>query len=231
MKQIQGDGFVVDIVRSKRRKTLALAVNQGQVKVRMPERMALHHAESFIALKSDWIKKQLAQYPAPSPRHYSNGENLLFLGQPLQLVVVSSAQATGIEKRDMKLCIQHRHATPSIAQLKKLLSNWYQQQAEEYLSLRVSQLASATGLIPRTLQIKTYKARWGSCHRDGSIQLNWKLLMAPPSIIDYVIIHELCHLKQHNHSPAFWKLVEQFHPDYRSHRAWLKSHGHQLNLS
>ncbi|WP_292747217.1 M48 family metallopeptidase, partial [Methylophaga sp. UBA3191] len=100
--------------------------------------------------------------------------------------------------------------------------------AESLLPERVKQLAEQTSLRPNLVQIKSYKARWGSCTMRGDIQLNWQLVQATQSINDYVIIHELCHLRQHNHSKAFWDLVEQFDPNFREHRRWLKQHGHQL---
>ena len=113
-------------------------------------------------------------------------------------------------------------------QIRQALTRWYRRQAESLLKERVKQLAEQTGLRPNQIQIKSYKARWGSCNIKGDIQLNWQLVQATQSINDYVIIHELCHLRQHNHSKAFWDLVGQFDPNFREHRSWLKHHGHQL---
>jgi hypothetical protein len=98
------------------------------------------------------------------------------------------------------------------------------------LQRRTVELANKTGLKPKSVEVKTYKARWGSCRITGEIQLNWKLIMAPVEVIDYVIIHELCHLKHHNHSVRFWGLVEQFESAYRIHRLWLREYGKVLEI-
>jgi hypothetical protein len=114
--------------------------------------------------------------------------------------------------------------------IKKQLTFWYQQQATDYITNRTHELIKTTHLQPKSITVKTYKARWGSCTIKGDIQFNWKLMMTPPAVIDYVIIHELCHLEQHNHSAKFWQLVEQFEPNYKTHRSWLKKNGQELNL-
>jgi hypothetical protein len=113
---------------------------------------------------------------------------------------------------------------------KKQLTFWYQQQATDYITNRTHELVKATKLKPKSVTVKTYKARWGSCTIKGDIQFNWKLMMTPAAVIDYVIIHELCHLEQHNHSAKFWQLVEQFEPNYKTHRLWLKNNGQQLGV-
>ena len=99
-----------------------------------------------------------------------------------------------------------------------------------YINKRIQQLAEKTGLKPRSIIIKTYQARWGSCKITGDIQFNWKLVLAPPAIIDYVIVHELCHLTHHNHSAAFWQLVNHHYSDFKQARRWLKENGYQLEL-
>ncbi|MCX4187322.1 M48 family metallopeptidase [Methylophaga sp. OBS4] len=230
MTQIHTDDFVVEIIRSKRRKTLALAVRDATVTIRMPDKLPLHHAEDFIALKTNWIKQKLARHPPVSRRKFETGESFPFLGQSLTLQISTAQLQNQVIADSHALIIETKLAAPSQKQLLNLLTLWYQQQAESYLSIRCRQLAGQTGLQPGLIQVKNYKARWGSCRLNGDIQLNWKLIMAPAEIIDYVIIHELCHLKQHNHSPAFWQLVELFDPDFKAHRLWLKDNGQQLKL-
>lgn len=230
MNMIRGDGFDVEIIRSKRRKTMALAVGNGTVKVRMPARLALHHAERFIEQKQHWIKAKLAQNPPIEDRLYRDGETLPFLGNLLTLRISPGNGKNQVRREDDNLFITSRQKLPSQSALKKQVTDWYKQQAGDYLSRRTNELAISSGLRPASVEVKTYKARWGSCTISGKVQLNWKLVMAPTAIIDYVIIHELCHLKQHNHSPAFWQLVGQFDSNFTRHRAWLKGNGQQLQL-
>jgi hypothetical protein len=230
MTQIQANGFNVAVIRSKRRKTLALAVANGEVTVRMPHKMALHHAEKFIQAKTAWINDTLAKYPALPPKQFINGEQFLFQGQLLTLVIKTNSPQNSVKIEDKNLFIQLKNDTVTETQVQKRLIDWYKQQANQYLISRCQKIAASTGLMPKQIIVKTYKARWGSCTRSGDIQFNWKLVMAPMAVIDYVIVHELCHLKQHNHSPAFWQLVKNFCPNYQVDRAWLKSYGQQLSM-
>lgn len=230
MDKIPGDGFEVEVIRSRRRKTLALSVADGKVTVRMPARLAVSYAERFVHKKSHWIKAKLAQNPPFRERLYQDGEILPFLGDRLRLDIDSGRGRNAVRVDGEKISVTTRLKTPSQTALKKQLTDWYRQQATEYLHQRVEDLAGYTALKPTYLEVKTYRARWGSCTLSGKIQLNWKLIMAPPTIIDYVILHELCHLRQHNHSPAFWRLVARFDPNFTTHRAWLKQNGQQLEL-
>lgn len=230
MKKIQGDGFEVEVIRSQRRKTMALSVRNGTVSVRMPARLAQHHAELFVDQKKHWIKQKLAQHPPVPRRELLSGDNLPFMGHDLSLLVESGHKRNRIERHGDTLIIQTRDRAPTQETRRQHIQRWYRQQATELLPARCQALARWADLQPAAIQVKSYKARWGSCTIKGDIQLNWKLIMAPSSIIDYVIIHELCHLKQHNHSPAFWQLVAQFDPNFTTHRAWLKNNGAGLAL-
>lgn len=102
--------------------------------------------------------------------------------------------------------------------------------AKEYFPKRVAYFNQFTGGSYNRITIRDQKTRWGSCSAKGTLSFNWRLMLAPPSIPDYVIVHELCHLTYMNHSAAFWKKVESVYPDYRSARKWLKDHGHELTL-
>lgn len=230
MTEIRTDDFIVKVVRSKRRRTLSLAVKDAAVTVRMPEKLPLHHAKTFISQKAHWIKQKLASQTPPPERTFSSGEQLPFLGRSLSLLVSPAAAQNHVCEDNGHLRVSCKAATPSTDALSRHITRWFRQQAEAYLATRFEELVRLTGLKPLSLTVKSYRARWGSCHISGAIQLNWKLIMAPPAVIDYVIIHELCHLKQHNHSRAFWQLVENFDPHFTVHRAWLRANGGQLEL-
>ncbi|MTI64204.1 SprT family zinc-dependent metalloprotease [Methylophaga sp.] len=230
MKSIHCNGVEVEVIRSKRRKTLSLAIRDGEVQLRIPARLPMQQAEYFVQQKSGWIQQKLAAHPPVAPKQFVNGERLLYLGIPYQLAVYPSQPGRKVTLIDKRFCVEHRGRQASEVALKKQITDWYKQQAQSWLAERCELLARQTGFKPGTIEVKTYRARWGSCTLSGKIQLNWKLIMAPAKIIDYVIIHELCHLRQHNHSPAFWRLVEQFDPDFTQHRAWLKINGQQLQL-
>lgn len=110
------------------------------------------------------------------------------------------------------------------------LEKRYRQAAKEYVPKRVDYYASVLGVSYERIRIAEQKTRWGSCSSKGTLSFNWKLMLAPPKVLDYVVVHELCHIKEMNHSPRFWKLVEEIMPDYKEYRTWLKENGNTLQL-
>lgn len=230
MSTIKINDHYVAVVRSARRKTIAIKIQDGNVTVRLPKLMPLWLAKQFVMRKQQWIEDKLKNFQQrPPKRQFIEGELQPFMGEqyPLHIIQEPQRQRLHVLLDQQKLVIM---APPNVTalQIRQALTRWYRRQAESLLPERVKQLAEQTSLRPNQVQIKSYKARWGSCTMRGDIQLNWQLVQATQSINDYVIIHELCHLRQHNHSKAFWDLVEQFDPNFREHRRWLKQHGHQL---
>jgi len=232
MTTIQGDGFTVDVIKSKRRKTVALKVNAKGVFVYMPARLALHIAQDFVQQKTSWIKQKLQQQSQQikPQRQFINGELFHYLGAEIELQLVPQNSVATITKTDQQLILAGRLNRLSITGIRTALINWYKQQAKDYLTQRTEQLGKQIGLYANSITIKTYKARWGSCTIHADINYNWQLIQAPPAIIDYVIIHELCHIKHHNHARPFWQLVEQHYPHHKTAQQWLKEHRHQLAL-
>lgn len=110
------------------------------------------------------------------------------------------------------------------------LEKRYIEAAKEYFPKRVAFFQPMTGGVCRRITIRDQKTRWGSCSAKGTLSFNWRLMLAPPRVLDYVVVHELCHLTHMNHSPAFWQAVEQVCPDYHALRKWLKEHGQELVL-
>lgn len=110
------------------------------------------------------------------------------------------------------------------------LEKRYRQAAKEYFPRRVAYYAQQIGVTYGTIRIAGQKTRWGSCSSKGTLSFNWKLMLAPPKVLDYVVVHELCHRKEMNHSPRFWKLVEEIMPDYKEYKQWLKENGNTLQL-
>jgi predicted metal-dependent hydrolase len=232
MQTIQGDGFTVSVVKSARRKTTALKIKNGEVSIHIPKRQSLEIARHFVQEKTPWIQQKLqhqAQQALPE-KDFVEGESLLFLGKVYSLQLVPVERATTTLKTAQTIEVHGRLNILSKPAIRAALIIWYRQQAELYLRSQTAFLTTTTGLSPRSITIKTYKARWGSCRTNGDIQYNWKLMLAPPEIIDYVIIHELCHLQQHNHSAVFWQLVHRHYPNFKTARLWLKKNGASLEV-
>lgn len=215
------------IIRSKRR-TLALIVeSDGQVVVRAPMKLPQAYIDAFVAQKADWIRQKQAeaarrQIASPEQRFVPGGA-FLYLGvsYPLQLAKhLSSALAL----KDSAFLL----GESELPRAQVLFERWYKKHARAYLAERLNALASLYGYSYSAMRLSSARTRWGSCSPKGVISLNWRLVMAPPGVIDYVIIHELAHLKEKNHAPRFWAVVEKMMPDYRAPRKWLKDNSSRL---
>ena len=230
--KIEGEGFSVNIIKSARRKTMALKVNPRGVSIHMPSDLTLSTAKKFIAQKTAWIKLKLKQQALRQPiaRQYIDGESFLFLGEHYHLRLHQQEKSPIVNKVGNELTFSGRITRLSSSTIKKTLIDWYKQQADVYLASRTQFWGEKMGLTPRSITVKTYKARWGSCKISGDIQFNWKLMLAPPAVIDYVIVHELCHLVHHNHSAIFWQLVTHHYPNVKQARRWLKECGYRLEI-
>jgi predicted metal-dependent hydrolase len=220
--------LVDQIVRSKR-KTIAIIVQRGgKVLVRAPLKAPERTIHAFIQSKSDWIiekKLQAAQHVDSQVREFADGEKFLIVGQELPLRLAHNQQAA--------LTVQHDGFYLSKKALPKALAvfeQWYKLRARQVLTERVQLYAAQHAFRYDKIRITSAKTRWGSCSSRGTLSFTWRLVMAPLAVIDYVVIHELAHLKIKNHSAVFWAEVTRLMPDYKRHRDWLKKNGHFLTL-
>lgn len=227
--------FTYSIVRSARRRSISIEVSDAQVTVRAPFFVAAVELEKFVRKKSVWIQQKLAQQATRidiTPlRTYTTGSELPFLGQPLTLVINRHSQANVVQLGDQLLIgLATRSRLADEEQARRLVGLWYQRQALYFLTLKTDAAVRILGLKYTNLTIKVTRSKWGHCTASGAIQYNWQILLAPEPIVDYLVAHEVSHLRHHNHGPAFWQLVAGLCPDYKKHRAWLKTHGFQLIL-
>ncbi len=233
MTIINGNGFVAEIIRSSKRKTSAIKIQKGKVFVMVPERLSITIIESLITEKSRWIKEKLAiqkEIIAIKPKEFVSGEAFFCLGRSHPLKIESGLYPA-IQLHQDELVVSVRDKTADNAQaIKQLLIKWFKQKSEVSLKDKTEHYSKIIGVNPSSVTIKSFKARWGSCSVTAGIQYNWKIIIAPDRIVDYVVIHELCHILHHNHSPAFWKTVERYCHDYRDCSAWLKINGARLDI-
>ena len=234
---LQIDSHEVTVKRSaRRRKSISIKIERdGEVVVMAPMQTRDAQIRQIVLHRSEWIHKQQQILAAEkiAERQYLTGETIWFLGQRLELRFVIGDTAH-ISVNSNTLLMTHKATQSNQATRERLLTRWLRQQAQNILTERTEALAkdlrSQLNKQPTAIEVKSYKARWGSCTQLGKIQLNWRLIMAPMEVIDYVIIHELCHLKFFNHSPGFWAEVAQACPEFKTHRQWLKSNSRQLSL-
>ncbi|MBL4909403.1 MAG: M48 family metallopeptidase [Alteromonadaceae bacterium] len=230
------------LVRSARRKTLLLQVKQGKVTVRAPLRLPLAQIKTFINDKSAWIKQKLAEQYLTSqqsntvkPMVFTHNSILFYLGTEYRLnIEYAQKSIVHIKQSSITVVLSYRQQknlknTYDLAQqVKKSLAVFFKQQLHNYLLENLPILASKCQLSPKFYKIRFYKTRWGSCNSRGELNFNYLLMLLPSWVIDYVVVHELCHLQQLNHSLMFWQLVEQHYPDYKAAIVWLKTHQQRL---
>lgn len=228
---VEIDGLKVELIRSSRRKTLSVEVGQGGVKVRAPERMRDFTIRKFLHLKRHWIERHLASMPAPVPPiEMANGGTLSLLGEHYHLQISEGRKQVFIDHNANIVVPVIASHLPVEQTVKRKLIKWYKQRAQD--SLEQSVIAHAERMngsrsIPK-VKVRDYKRRWGSCDHRGDLSFNWRIVMAPQAVVDYVVVHELAHLQEFNHSKRFWRIVEQEMPDWRMQQQWLSQNGGHL---
>lgn len=231
VKTIQSSEITARLIRS-RRKTACINVREGEVSIRVPLRFPETAAVAFIDSKSSWIKQKLQeqqQVIAANQRSFTEGEMLRYLGGSYQLVIRSAEQPL-VCISDDTVQVHLPTAEQSTESIRGALINWYRQQAKSILEGKVEQFKLMIRVEPEKLTIRTCKSRWGSCSASGRLMFNWKIIMAPEAVVDYLVVHELCHMLEHNHSQLFWQQVERVLPEYRQQRRWLKENGKYLEI-
>ncbi len=214
------------IIFSKRR-TVALMVNRdGQVVVRAPKRVSVKFIGGLINKKRDWIKKAIEHHLSHlKTTQFAEGEMFLYLGQQFPLHISNDYRRRLVFEDKVFYISRFK-----LGQAKKLFEVWYKRQAQIILAERVKYYVGQMGVGFNKMTIKSSMTRWGSCSSAKNINFSYRLIMAPMEIIDYVVIHELAHLKHQNHSAGFWQFVSQFYPTYSQARKWLRQHGHLLKI-
>jgi predicted metal-dependent hydrolase len=220
------------IIRSKkRRKTIALQIQRdGGIVIRAPRGTKDEEIDQFFDEKKPWIRKKLEEIRheqrAQRPREFISGEEFLFLGRRYPLRI-----ATGEEDGDLTFDEDGFHLGDRFReQARDLFIQWYKDRAETVIRERTNLYRERLGVVPARERITSAKHQWGSCSPQNALTFSWRMVMAPISVIDYVVVHELAHLRERNHSPIFWKIVEQILPEYRKERGWLKRYGSSLRL-
>lgn len=215
------------LVRAKRRTIALILERDGSLTVRAPKRATLQDIHGFIAEKTDWIlrsREKLKAIVTRPKKEYVDGERFLFLGDEYELRLVPP------QRPALKLEGGFTLSASTRERGERMFTQWYKTQALTVFTERVNHYAALHRFELKQVKVNSAKTRWGSCTSTGTINFTWRLVMAPLEVIDYVVLHELAHLKVKNHSPRFWKLVEKICPDFKRQRKWLREHGEKLNL-
>lgn len=225
-------GLKIEVIRTRRRKSAEIRVAEGSVSIRVPMLTSDKEIDELLEARRDWILKKVhlqAQVKPSKPRAYISGEVFSYLGSNYRLEVEDGAFAP-VKLRRGHLQVRVPGGSTQAYLVRNALVRWYKQRAFEMLNQKVAQFAPQVGAHPSQIEIKSFKARWGSCSSTGIVQFNWRIMLAPARMVEYVVVHELCHLLQHNHSKAYWREVERVMPDYRVCREWFKANGWRLQV-
>jgi predicted metal-dependent hydrolase len=218
-----GERIVHYVLRRAKRRTLALSVDHRGLRVGAPPRASQFEVESLILRHSAWVVQKLDEWHSrhrPELVPIVDGVQLPLLGKPIEVrLALGNNRAIWSAYSGLTLCLR------SPAEAGRVLEKALRERARELFGERLSHYAALHGLTLPGLTLSSARTRWGSCSFKSGIRLNWRLIHFPPHIIDYVVAHELAHLREMNHSPRFWSIVEQIFPDFKAARAELKRVG------
>lgn len=227
------DDLTFAIRWSRRRRSIGIAVDRGGgLTLAVPAGCSRRRLETAVRGKLPWVRRKLGEMallgPPPAPPAFVDGELWPYLGRQHRLRLVDAPPAAVRLHRGW---FEMDRALVRAGDAGAHQRAWYVEHARQRLEARTAAFAPRLGAAPAAVRVRDLGARWGSCSAAAVIALHWSLVLMPPHIADYVIVHELAHLRELNHSPAFWRVVEEAMPDYRERRSWLKANGHRFGVA
>lgn len=228
------DRISYEVVRSRRSTADIIIERDGSVLVRAPEWADDEQVASIVESKHYWIYQGLAEWQDLNAtrvlREYKNGEGFLYLGRAYRLLLVSD-QDEPLQLKNGRFTLRRDLVERGeIAAAKAAFRAFYVAKGLERLRSRVDYYAPKIGVEPAGVQVKELGHRWASCSASGNLSFHWKCMMAAQTIIDYIVVHELCHFHHRDHTDAFWNEVDKVLPDYRERKEWLRKNGAGLDV-
>lgn len=229
--------FTYIVEKRPRRKAASISVSpMNEVRVIVPEHLTEEQIRLLVDRKTRWIRSKIrfnseVKYPY-KPKEYVSGEAFSYLGRNYRLkVIIGDPAPVKLENGRFHVCVPPTvDAQGRDDYVLTELSQWYQSRGLKKLKERVAIFSKHLDIEPLKVVIKNLRSQWGSCTRKDEIAFNWKIVIAPISIIDYVVAHELCHIIHHNHSKEFWRLLQSILPDCKDRKEWLRVNGSLLTL-
>jgi hypothetical protein len=222
------------VERSDRRKTVTIAVDPSAgVVLKAPANATLRRLDDVVKTKAPWILQRLLEFrelgPGPTPKEFVSGESYSYLGRSYRLRIDRSSKVSkptaSLHGAFLTVSLPWGSIAERDALVKRTVVTWYRKQAARRLRERVEVYASRAGLLLPPVLVREQEKRWGSCNSKGELRFNWRVMMAPLSLVDYVVAHEVCHLVVRDHSTRFWKLLRTILPDFEERRARLRVDG------
>jgi len=218
-----------ELKRSKRKTASIYIERDGQVSVLVPRELTTRQIEELLEAKRKLIYTNLAEWcdlnATKVHREYVNGEGFLYLGRTYRLKLVQD-QSVPLMLKDGYFCLRLDGESSPDA----VFREFYRGKGNRRIGRRVAHYQARMGVEPKTVRIIELKNRWASCSTGGSINFHWRCMMAPPTVLDYIVVHELAHLIHPNHTKSFWNEVDKVMPDYRERKEWLRANGAGMDL-
>lgn len=228
-------GAPIEIIKTTRRKTATIKIEGGNIKLIVPFDISSDKIDNILNDKKDWISQKLrlqSKQNIASPKQFISGEAFTYLDRNYRLKIIrEDASALSLKGGYLVVGVNGEWSEGECeVHIRLELSKWFREQSMKRIKSKVKKYSEIIGKKPKSIKVQKLENRWGSCSPDGDIIFNWRIISAPHSVIDYVVVHELCHLLEHNHSENFWNHVSRIIPDYKKHKEWLKYNGESLGL-
>jgi predicted metal-dependent hydrolase len=229
MKTHEDKGISYEVIRSRRATADIIIERDGSVLVRAPEWADDDQVANIVESKNYWIYQGLAEWRDLNAtrvlREYKNGEGFLYLGRAYRLLLVTD-QEEPLRLKNGRFTLRRDLVDQGeIAAAKAAFRDFYVAKGTERLRGRVGYYAPKVGVEPKGIEVRELGHRWASCSPSGKLSFHWKCMMAPQTIIDYIVVHELCHFYHRDHTDAFWNEVDKVMPDFRERKEWLRKNG------
>lgn len=228
------DDIRYQVIRSRRATADIVIERDGSIVVRAPETIPDERIEDMVEAKRLWIYKNLAEWRDLNAtrvlREYKNGEGFLYLGRSYRLLLVAEQNEPLLLKNGRFSLRRDLVDAGSIAAAQSAFRDYYIARGQERISRRVNYYAPKVGVTPRALSVRELGNRWATCSPTGDLAFHWKCMMAPQTIIDYIVVHELCHFHHLDHTDAFWNEVDKVIPNYGERKEWLRKNGAGLDV-
>lgn len=234
--KMENSGCEMDIfVKYTKRKTIKISIEMsGDIFVVAPQGMNDDYLIKNIRIKEKWILQKLCEVKKigyfPIDHKYVTGENFMYMGEsyPLLILEDDSIGKPVADIIDGRFVITTN--TRDISKLKKSMEIWFRERTLEKVKERIDLYQKYFSVEPKSIKVKEQKKRWASCTYKRGLLFNWRCSMAPIFVIDYIVVHEMCHMIHMNHSKEFWNLVEYIIPNYKERKKWLKENGFKMTI-
>jgi len=223
---IDGRAVSYNLVRRRGRSRISISIDERGLRVGAPLRAPLREIEDALQKHAKWILRKLGEWQMRSapPLCWTDGETLMLRGEPVALRTGHAERGAALAGNSIRV------ASTTPAQVAREVTTWLRQHALGDFVERAARFLPVLGVKAPRIRLSNARTRWGSCHASGSILLNWRLIQMPPRLIDYVVVHELAHLREMNHSPRFWAIVGDVIADHNERRSEIRREGHRYLL-